>query len=177
MGTKFVFPWPQITSNKDEKNRLLSCLRSSDFGLLVMVRTWRTSTHFIEANVPRTTSSQFDCFYLQLGGIFSWRGSVVTQHLQRDALFGHGHNGFLVPDELSHNGYVTIKSDTPHNRKNRKGEIKQKRERRKPNYMLVLLMPMPQKMEKASTKFSSFLVKGKLLNLLTNCGRKVRLRF
>ena len=35
--------------------------------------------------------------------------------------------------------------------------------------MLVLLMPMPQKMEKASTKFSSFLVKGRSLNLLTNC--------
>ncbi len=35
--------------------------------------------------------------------------------------------------------------------------------------MLVLLIPMPQKMEKASTKFSSFLVKGRSLNLLTNC--------
>lgn len=33
-------------------------------------------------------------------------------------------------------------------------------------------MPMPQKMEKASTKFSSFWVKGKLLNLLTNCETK-----
>lgn len=31
---------------------------------------------------------------------------------------------------------------------------------------------MPQKMEKASTKFSSFWVKGKLLNLLTNCEAK-----
>lgn len=39
-------------------------------------------------------------------------------------------------------------------------------------YMFVLLMPMPQKIEKASTKFSSFLVNGKLLNLLTNCGYK-----
>ena len=38
--------------------------------------------------------------------------------------------------------------------------------------MLVLLSPMPQKMEKASTKFSSFFVNGRSLNVFTNCKNK-----
>jgi len=36
------------------------------------------------------------------------------------------------------------------------------------SYILTLWIPMPQKMAKASTKFSSFLVKGKSSNLLTS---------
>ena len=36
------------------------------------------------------------------------------------------------------------------------------------SYMWTLWIPMPQKMANASTKFSSFLVNGKLSNLLTN---------
>ena len=36
------------------------------------------------------------------------------------------------------------------------------------SYMWTLCIPMPQKMANASTKFSSFLVNGKLSNLLTN---------
>lgn len=37
------------------------------------------------------------------------------------------------------------------------------------SYMYVLWMPIPQKMAKASTKFSSFFVNGRSLNLLINC--------
>ena len=35
--------------------------------------------------------------HLQFGGFLGGRRGVVTQHLERDTLLGHGDDSFLVP--------------------------------------------------------------------------------